>query len=112
MHMHWNCRTITLAAAIFAVLLPLLLHAAERSATSIASTESLDTVTVEANRKRLQERVDSFVSAISVHATDDSLARWEVPICLLVAGLTQNSGEVVFNRILHAARDANVPIDA
>jgi hypothetical protein len=61
----------------------------------------VETVTVEAKRKRQEaERAAArFLFAVAVHYLDDSLARWNSPICPLVAGLPREQGEFVLARV-------------
>jgi hypothetical protein len=70
-----------------------------------------ETVTVEAQREQLRREVNQFVRAsiVSPH-TDDSLLRWDSPVCPLVAGLTREQGEFVLGRLSAIARAANVPL--
>ena len=73
---------------------------------------ALDTVTVEAarERERLEHRISSFVSSITIPFRDESLARWQSAICPLVAGLPPEEGEFVFDRVSRVASDAGVPL--
>jgi hypothetical protein len=67
------------------------------------SKSDLATITVEASRdrKQIERAVDAFVSHAIVRHTDDneSLARWNEPICPLVAGFPHDQGEFVFGRL-------------
>jgi hypothetical protein len=76
------------------------------------SRAALDALTVEAARQReaVRHEIPPFVSAITVHANDESLASWHIPICPLVAGLTQDAGEFVLWRVSQAAREASAPL--
>ncbi len=81
--------------------------------TALESGKSdLETVTISAQQRReLTERqVSKFVSAITLSARDESLARWSVPICPLVAGMTREAGEFVLARLSQVARDAGAPL--
>jgi hypothetical protein len=79
--------------------------------TSSAKTE-LPKVTIEATRERqaLRRRVNKFVHTVLVRHWNETMVRWDVPICLLVAGLPKKYGEFVFQRISQAARDAHAPL--
>src|SRR5262249_32619339 len=61
-------------------------------------------------RRRLDIQVHHFVSNIVVQPTRDSLRRWDVPICPMVAGLPQERGEFILERISQVARDARAPL--
>lgn len=73
---------------------------------------ALDTVTVEARRQRelLEQRISTFVSSVTIRSWDESMARWRVPICALVAGLPRAEALWVYGRILKVASDAGVPL--
>lgn len=78
-----------------------------------ALADSTDTVTIEAHREQLRREVDQFVQAsIVAPHTNDSLLRWDNPVCPLVAGLTREQGEFVLGRLSEIARVANVPLAA
>jgi len=70
-------------------------------------------VTVTATREmdQLRQEVDSFVSsAITRPYGDDSLLRWDHPVCPLVAGLRREVGEFVLLRLSQIARAAHAPL--
>ena len=69
-------------------------------------------VTVTAPREeQLKHEVDTFVSsAITRPYGDDSLLRWDHPVCPLVAGLSRQSGEFVLLRLSQIARSAHAPL--
>jgi hypothetical protein len=72
----------------------------------------LPQVTVEADRVKLQHRVFTFVSSISrAIPRDEALRRWQVPICPLVAGLTQDEGEFMLARLSQIVQEAGAPLD-
>jgi hypothetical protein len=83
-----------------------------KAATDAADKPGLDQITVEAKRERtiVEHQVSSFVSAISVAPFHESLARWSIPICPLVAGLPREHGEFVLTRVSKIAADAGVPL--
>lgn len=78
---------------------------------SNSEDSELETVTVEAQRKRelLQEQVNNFVSSITIPA-HEALARWQVPICVLVAGLPRSRGEFLLERLSQTAKEAGIPL--
>ena len=60
------------------------------------TTESMPQVTIEAQRRSLEPRVHTFVYDITARIDSiDSLARWSVSICPLVAGLSRDQGEAM-----------------
>jgi hypothetical protein len=60
----------------------------------------MDTVTIEAERERqLKRQISKFVSGTLVTYLYSSLARWDTPICPLVAGLPSDRGEFVLSRV-------------
>jgi hypothetical protein len=70
----------------------------------------IDTVTVEARREQLKRQISTFVSEIALQSRTESLARWQLPICPLVAGLTFEQGKMMFERISQVATAAGVPL--
>ncbi len=77
-----------------------------------ADKPGLEQITVEARRERavVEHQVSSFVSAISAAPFHESLARWKIPICPLVAGLPRAHGEFILTRVSRIASDAGVPL--
>jgi len=78
-----------------------------------AETDNSGSVTVTAQREmeQLRNEVDSFVSsAITRPYGDDSLVRWDHPVCPLVAGMSRQAGEFFLTRLSQIARDAKVPL--
>ncbi|HWX81404.1 MAG TPA: hypothetical protein VNZ02_14985 [Steroidobacteraceae bacterium] len=69
-------------------------------------------VTVTAPREdQLRNEVDTFVSsAITRPYGDDSLLRWDHPVCPLVAGMSREAGEFALTRLSQIARSAHVPL--
>ncbi|MBV8806245.1 MAG: hypothetical protein JO042_14400 [Sinobacteraceae bacterium] len=58
-----------------------------------AELSAQDTVTIEAQRKReIKHQISHFVSSVVVSYLNDSLERWDTPICPLVAGLSRERG--------------------
>src|SRR5580658_6342294 len=77
-----------------------------------AGTRPLEQVTVQADRAALQRRLYAFVESLSRDTPrDEALRRWQVPICPLVAGLTQEQGEFILARLSQIARQAGAPLD-
>jgi hypothetical protein len=69
------------------------------------------TVTAPRELEQLKNEVDTFVSsAITRPYGDDSLLRWNHPICPLVAGLSRQVGEFVLVRLSQIARSAHAPL--
>ena len=58
----------------------------------------LETVTIAARRQRklIERQISTFVSSITLSARDESLARWQEPICPLVAGMTRAGGRICY----------------
>jgi hypothetical protein len=73
-------------------------------------SKPLDQVTVEAHRQALEERVSAYVQKLAHPSIDRSLRRWIVPVCPLVAGLTQPQGEFMLARLSEIARRVGVPL--
>jgi hypothetical protein len=72
----------------------------------------VETVTIEAKRKRkeAERAVSRFMLAVPIHYLDDSLARWNTPICPLVAGLPREQGEFVLTRLSQIVTAAKAPL--
>lgn len=79
------------------------------TAPSGARGSSLPTITVEARRK-LDREVSHYVSSVVVPYFNDSLMRWNTPICPLVAGLPRGPAEFVLARISRIATAAHAPL--
>ncbi len=77
---------------------------------SPASAAPPPEVTVSARRARLQPRVFQFVARVSARDAGGGLARWQVPVCPNVTGLSKDEGEYVLLRISEIARAAGVPL--
>jgi hypothetical protein len=81
-----------------------------------AATESLpppSDFAAEAEPVALERRVDAFVRAITRQpglSDEDSLVRWNSPICLLVAGLTAEEVKLVSARLLQISTSSGAPI--
>jgi hypothetical protein len=83
------------------------------AATSAATAQPpLDPITVEAQRQReaIRRQVSLFITSITVNGFDEAVARWQSPICPLVAGLPRDMGELVLQRVSLAAKNAGAPL--
>jgi hypothetical protein len=81
------------------------------TAPSSPDKSPLETITVEA-RRQLERQVSHYVFTVVVHTLHDSLARWDAPICPLVAGLTRERAEFTLSRISQIATAAGAPLAA
>lgn len=72
----------------------------------------LPSITIEASREReaVRRRVDKFVASVIVRPSNETLMRWDSPICPLVAGLPKAWGEFILGHISQAAVDARAPL--
>src|SRR6516225_10296146 len=72
----------------------------------------LDTVTVTGKRarKEIEHVVNEFVFAVAVRSLQDSLSRWNRPVCPLVAGLPKEQGEFVLARLSQIATSVRAPL--
>lgn len=97
-------RVVALAALV-ACLLP--------TAVLRAAADSIPTLTVESSREaqQLKHDVDVFVSSAIGKSWDESLMRWNRPICPLVAGLSRPMAEFVLLRLSNLARSVHAPLD-
>jgi len=72
---------------------------------------TLDTVTINARQEReIKRQISKFVSGAVFTYLNDSLERWNRPVCPLVAGLPKERGEFILARVSQIARDSNAPI--
>lgn len=75
---------------------------------------AVDSTTVVGQRDRatVEREVKSFVNAIAVKPGDESLARWQlqIPLCPLVAGMSNSDGEYMLSRISAIAAAAGAPL--
>src|SRR5262245_19223605 len=69
-----------------------------------------ESLTVEARRAIVTEQVSEFVTSVAMPAQHESLARWQLPICIVVAGLPPAETDFVERRIARVATDAGVPV--
>lgn len=81
-------------------------------ASSSATEDTLPTVTVDAakDRRELKRQVDHFVTSVVIRPWDQSLERWNTPICPRVDGLSAESNELIRARVLQAATAAHAPV--
>lgn len=77
----------------------------------MSGADELAGITVEAQRRAaLEHQVHTFVSAIALRPWNESLARWNVPICPLVAGLPRPQGEFILQRLSLLATGIGAPL--
>jgi hypothetical protein len=96
---------------LVAALFPFRPESAHSAQPTAADSKGVDTVTIEAQReKALKREVDTYVSSLLVTYMNDSLERWDEPICPLVANLPKEQGEFILARISRIAKDANAPL--
>ena len=76
-----------------------------------AASARLPQITVEAQRRETEKRVHEFVSHVPVMSnSDESFARWDTPICPLIAGLPRDDGEFVLTRLSEIAASVGAPL--
>jgi len=103
----WRSRSRPRLAGTLAALLMLIAPAPGL----MAQTEQLPKVTIEgAKVQALRREVHRFVTAVVVRPSDETLWRWNTPVCPLVAGLPRAFGEFILRRISKAAADAHAPL--
>jgi hypothetical protein len=101
------------AAAFIIALGAVVARADPEPPAAAADRSNLSTVTVEARRrKELELEVSHFVSSVAGHPLNEALARWNSPICPLVAGLPRSEGEFVLARLSQVAAEAAAPLGA
>jgi hypothetical protein len=93
-------------AAMLAVLAGPLAGAADDGSKASETQE----VTVTANRVELEKKVAKFVYQIATLQNGEGLARWRIPVCPIVAGVSQQQGDFTTTRISEVARAAGVPV--
>jgi hypothetical protein len=73
---------------------------------------TLDEVTVESTRRRtLEHSAHHFVHELT-HALPESLSRWSVPVCPLVAGFPRADGNWLLARLSQRIREVGAPLAA
>jgi hypothetical protein len=78
--------------------------------TSSETSETLQEVTVTAQRAKLAQRITAFVSKITGPLFEGGLPLWGTPVCPLVSGLAREDGEFIMGRVSDIARDGRVPL--
>jgi hypothetical protein len=74
---------------------------------------TLDTITVQARRDReIKRQITKFVSGGVVTYSNDSLERWNQPICPLVVGLPSKPAEFIRVRVSQVASESHAPLGA
>ena len=117
-----QARRLLVLMAVAAATASLFLPEAARSAESLAPTQdsaspdspadsrkAIDTVTVE-GRREAKRQIDAFVYGILVTYTNESLMRWDAPICPMIGGLPGDQGEYIVARLSEVARDVHAPL--
>jgi hypothetical protein len=69
------------------------------TAGAATATDELSQITVEAQRQGTETRAHEFVSHAPVLVNSESIARWNKPICPMVAGLPRANGEFILERL-------------
>jgi hypothetical protein len=85
----------------------------EASEQSGQASPSLPEVTVEAQQTALKQRVEVFVRGVTQNpgfSDHESLVRWNVPICLLAAGLAAEDLKSVSARLTQIISAAGAPL--
>jgi hypothetical protein len=77
---------------------------------AVSSDAELESLTVEGRRAIVTRQVSQFVSSVAMPASHESLARWQLPICIVVVGLPPPETDFVTQRIARVAEDAGVPV--
>lgn len=114
----WRWLTLVAVGATAALLLLVIsARAAELSAQEAATQpdpqprSTVDTVTISALREReIKAEINRFVAGSIFTYLNDSLERWNRPVCPLVAGLPKERGEFILARFSQIARDSKAPL--
>ncbi len=77
-----------------------------------SATETLQEVTVTAQRAKLAKRVTAFVDKMTGPSFDGGVPRWGKPVCLLVSGLRREAVEFIRSRVDDVARASGIPLAA
>jgi hypothetical protein len=81
------------------------------SISGAAKADSLDQITVQAQRETLRKQVDQFFhSAMLKSPFDESMLRWDQAVCPMVVGMIQPAGEFLLRRLSELARESGVPL--
>ena len=67
-------------------------------------------VVVQARRAEMQQRISTFVNQVTDFRYGEGLARWQFPVCPLVAGVRREWGEYILKRISEIGTAAGVPL--
>jgi hypothetical protein len=112
----WVSRGVYLAAFVApCIALPAAGQERQSPNASVAaeSPEKPDLAQITVTAEVLKQQIDSYVSQISggFTASDDRpMSRWRVPICPLVAGLTHDDGQFVFDRLTVTLNSVDIPL--
>ena len=68
------------------------------------------TITAAQERRQLRIRLSRFVFSVEANYMNESLPRWDEPVCPLVAGLPRDQGEYILARITQVAAAAHAPL--
>jgi hypothetical protein len=102
-----------IAASVLSLLSVVAIAESPRTSVPQPAAESgdatIDTVTVEA-RRRLERELSRYVTEITVRSYTEGVARWQLPICPLVAGLPFEKVKFVFQRVSQVASEAGIPL--
>jgi hypothetical protein len=80
------------------------------SAGKSSDTSETQEITVTANRIELEKKVSKFVYQIATLQNGEGMARWRIPVCPIIAGVSQQEGDFTVRRIFEIARAAGVPL--
>jgi hypothetical protein len=76
-----------------------------------SASANLPQITVEAQRREAEKRVREFVSHVPLMSnSDESFARWNTPICPMIAGLPRDEGEFLLTRLSEVAVSVGAPL--
>jgi len=87
-------------------------RAGRETTSPVASGGTLPQVTVEARRKAMEHHVYDFVRKLTQNPRfrDESLPRWNAPLCFAVAGLPTDQGLFALGRLREIARTTGVRV--
>ncbi len=80
-----------------------------RSADKLVRDAASQSSSSDTRREKVKSQIDHFVSGIAVSDLNDSLGRWNTPVCPLVAGLPRAQGEFILARLSQIGKDFHVP---
>ena len=58
----------------------------------------------------MEEQISQYVSSITLPAKHEALARWQVPVCIVAAGLPRAGSDFVRQHLSQVARDSGVAL--